>query len=505
MPAPARDGRAARAAVSLVFCVNGLALASWVPHVPAVKRAHGLTDGALGAVLLCMAVGALVALSRAGGVVARLGSRRATAVAALALVAALPGPLLAPSVPLLALALLGLGAANATLDVAMNAQAVEVERRRGRALMSSFHALFSLGGLAGAAAAGAAVAHGVPPAAHLAATALGAAAALAWALRALPAAAPPADTPAPALVRPAAALVPLGALAFCGLLTEGAVADWSAVYLHDTLGGTRAVAAAGFAACSLAMATGRLAGDRLVGRFGAPAVLRASSAVAAAGLAGALLRGDVVSGVVGFGLVGLGIANVIPILFSAAGRVPGTEPGAALAAVGTTGYVGFLAGPPVIGLAADATGLRVALGLVALLCAATACAAGVVRPHDRRPLVRRPVLIATLAVCIVTATTGRHAAARVERFEPRLDTLISAAAALGPDVVCRARAGGERPRPRPRRPPDGARRPLRGPAAQQPERPRPAARGRGLVHADGALWIAAGDAILWPTTHTGPR
>jgi fucose permease len=154
------------------------------------------------------------------------------------------------------------------------------------------------------------------------------------------------------------------------------MADWSAVYLHDTLGASPAVAAIGFAAFSLAMAAGRFTGDALVGRLGPRLVLRAFSAVAAAGLAGALLIGHPVAGVVGCALVGLGIANVIPVLFSAAARVPGVEPGRVLAAVATTGYLGFLAGPPLIGLVAEVAGLAVGLGFVSGACAVVAVEAG---------------------------------------------------------------------------------------------------------------------------------
>jgi len=167
-------------------------------------------------------------------------------------------------------------------------------------------------------------------------------------------------------------------LAFCGLLAEGAIADWSAVYLRDTLRGGAPIAAAGFAAFSLCMAGGRFAGDRMVAYFGPRSVLRASSALAAIGLAVALAVGDPVAGIVGCGMVGLGISNVIPILFSAAGRVPGVQDGTALAAVATTGYFGLLAGPPLIGLAADLAGLRVALGIVSALCAVITAGSGVV-------------------------------------------------------------------------------------------------------------------------------
>ena len=364
----------ARVAVGAVFFVNGLVLASWLPHIPAVKAAHAISDGQLGLVLLCMALGAMLALPVAGFLVGRLGSRLMTSATALALCAALPLPLLAPRVEALGLVLVLFGAANATLDVSMNAQAVAVEASWGQAIMSSFHGLFSLGGLAGAALAGVAMAAGMGDVAHVVATAIACMAAVAGCLPFLLPSPAATGSPGPVFARPHGALLALGALAFCGLIAEGAMGDWSAVYLHDTLGSSPALASAGFAACSLAMAAGRFGGDALVRRYGASRVLRVSSTVAAVGLVGALLVGTPASGVVGFGLVGLGVANVIPILFSAAGRVPGTEPGIGIAAVATTGYFGFLVGPPVIGMVADVTGLRTALGIVALLCGYIAAA-----------------------------------------------------------------------------------------------------------------------------------
>src|SRR5262249_26563347 len=201
---------------------------------------------------------------------------------------------------------------------------------------------------------------------------------------------PPVDGPAgPVLARPSGTLLALGLLAMLGLMAEGAMADWSAVYLHDTLGASPPVAAIGFAAFSLAMAAGRLSGDALVGRLGAHRVLRGSSATAAVGLGIALLVGRPAVGIVGCALVGLGIANIIPILFSAAARVPGVPPGRALAAVATTGYLGFLAGPPLIGIVAEAAGLATGLGLVSGACAIIALKASVLRA-TRRPETRSP-------------------------------------------------------------------------------------------------------------------
>lgn len=365
----------ARLAVSTMFFVNGVVLASWVPHIPAVKARHAITDGELGGVLFAMAVGAIIALPMAGWLVGRFGSRRMTSVAAVGLCLCLPLPVVAPTIGLLVLSLFVLGAFNATLDVSMNAQAVLVEQRYGRPIMSSFHGLFSLGMLAGAGGAVAVMARGTSDEAHVVEAALLAVLAVGVNLSSL------VPTPAGAgggrvLAVPGGALLGLGALTFCGLLVEGAMGDWTAVYLHDTLGSSEAHAGTGFAAFSLAMAGGRFAGDRLVAALGPARVLRVFGATAAIGLLTALVLGDASSAIVGFGLVGLGIANVVPILFGAAARVPGVEAGHAIAGVATVGYAGLLAGPPLIGVAADVVGLRLALGIVVALCAVLAIGAG---------------------------------------------------------------------------------------------------------------------------------
>ena len=369
---PARS----RVALALIFFVNGAILASWVPHIPAIKQQHGIGDGQLGAILLCMAAGAVCALSVAGRVVARFGSRRTTAFAAIGLCLALPLPVLSPTVPLLALSLLMLGACNGLLDVSINAQAVLVEQRYGRPIMSSFHGLFGVGGLVGAAAAGAVMWLGGSGGQHVVGTAL-AALLLVVVVRSLLIADPARDrSAAPAFARPTGLLVWLGLLAFAALMAEGAMGDWSAVYLHDVLQSTPALAAAGFAAFSSTMAIGRLAGDRIVKRFGTQAVLRASGGLAAGGLTAALLIGDPIAAVAGCALVGLGIANVIPILFSRAGSLPGVEAGSALAAVTAIGYCGFLAGPPLIGVVSEFTSLPLALGIVVVGCVLIALFAG---------------------------------------------------------------------------------------------------------------------------------
>jgi len=374
----------ARRAVSICFLLNGLVLASWLPHIPELKSRLALSDGRLGFLLLAMAVGAVAALPTAGWLIARFGSGAVTRVSAAALSLAVTLPMVSPGVVASAAALAVLGICNAVLDVAMNAQAVLVEKDYGRPIMSSFHALFSLGGLLGAGGASLAMVAGLNAITHLALVALLGLAAI---VLAAPHLVPTSRSPGLAqagFVVPPAAFLSLGLLAFCALLVEGAIGDWSAVYLRDSLGTSAAIAAMGFAAFSLAMALGRLAGDALARRLGGPRLLRVSGSLAAVGLSVALVVGQPSIAVLGFGLVGLGMANLIPVLFSAAGRT-GAHAGTAIAAVATAGYLGYLAGPPLIGLAADAAGLPTALGIVCAACALVAVGAALIPPPRDLP------------------------------------------------------------------------------------------------------------------------
>jgi MFS family permease len=364
---PDGQGIRARVAVSAIFAVNGVVFASWVAHIPAVKTRHHLSDGELGLVLLSMAVGSVLALVAAGWLIARWGSRVVTSWAALGFCVLLPLPVIVPNVALLAVSLAVFGACNGTVDVSMNAQAVAVERRYQRPIMSSFHGLWSLGGVGGAAAASGAMAAGIGTVQHVLGVMAVSASVVFIVLGALLPAAPSGER-TPVFMKPPAALLGLGLVTFCGLLVEGAVGDWSAVYIHEALGATPAMAAAGFAAFALMMAAGRLLGDRLARLLGPDRLVRVSGATAAIGLAAALLLGTPSAALVGFGFVGLGLANVIPVVFSAAGRIPGVPPASALAAVATTGYGGYLAGPPLIGIAAEVTSLPVALGIVVAFC-----------------------------------------------------------------------------------------------------------------------------------------
>ena len=383
-PAGGRGWRPARLAVIGFFLVAGLSFGSWVARIPEVQDALGLDDARLGLALLGTAVGSITAMTGSGWMIARFGSRTVTTVAALGVCVTLPLLPLAPSMPLLFAALLLFGAAYGTMDVAMNAQAVLVEERYGRPIMSSFHGVFSLGGVIGAASAGLVVGVGVAPAPHLLAVALALALLVAAATRRLIPAAGEQREDGPPFALPTGPLLGLGALAFGVLLAEGAIADWGAVYLRDVVGASAAAAAAGYTAFSLTMMVGRFLGDAMTQRLGPVPMVRGGGLLVAAGLALALLMGTAPAALVGFALVGAGLAASFPIVISAAGRVPGVPAGTAVAAVATAGYGGFLVGPPTIGFLSGGVealgfagfGLRGGLAAVALLGLAVALLAG---------------------------------------------------------------------------------------------------------------------------------
>jgi MFS family permease len=379
-----RSTWAARVAVLGIFFLSGFGFASWAVRLPAVQEKLSLSEGLLGVALLSMAAGSLVSMPLAGWLVSRLGSRSVVGATALASYLALPLLALAPSLALLIVALAFAGASGGSLDISMNAQAVAVEREHGRPIMSSFHAVFSLGGLAGAAAGGTAASLGVGVAPHLAGVAVLSMVSLVLAYRLML----PGDRGedgGPAFARPTRALAGLGVISFCVLLGEGAMADWSAVYLKGTLGTGPGFAASGFAAFSAAMVAGRLLGDWLTAGFGPVALVRAGAAVSAVGLGISLAVAHPASALVGFGCAGLGFSIIFPVALSAAGRAKGTSTGPAIAAVATAGYFGFLVGPPSIGFVAEAVGLGVSLYIVVALSAAIVVLGGSVGRGYTKP------------------------------------------------------------------------------------------------------------------------
>ena len=381
----------ARWGVALVFFVNGAAFASWVSRIPALRAGLALSDGALGSVLFALSCGVLLSFPLAGRGTPLLGARQLALLAGGVLLVMLPMPFLVGIVPSLVLVLLELGAALGTMQVAMNVLAVDVQARVPRPIMSSLHGAWSAGGLVGAGLGGLAAHAGLTPVLHLSVVAVVLAGVLLLALSLLARSRLPArSAAAPAVPRPSMSfkrraprvdrvLLGLGVICFCAFLTEGALADWSAVWLHDKAQASEGVAALGYAVFAGAMTVMRLLGDRLLELVGSVRLLRLFTALGAAALAGALALARVDTALVALVLLGLGMATVVPTAFAAAGRRADARAGGAgadasaaraVALLSGFGYSGLLIGPPLIGWLAQATSLTWALGLLVLLVAA---------------------------------------------------------------------------------------------------------------------------------------
>jgi len=383
---PAWTPSLARAAHALrvQFFLAGLMFATWGVHVPTVKAHYGLGEQGLGLAMLTAGLGALGALSLAGRVIGRWGPRTVAAVTG-GLCALVVGSLLLPGqVPGLVALLVVYGAAGSLFDVALNAEATEIEARGGRTLMSGFHGMFSVGGMVGAGVGSLLPVLGWTPAGHLAGSTLVGLAlvALSWPhMLPLPPQAggdegAPADADAaPRLGLPRGRLALIGLLAALGLISEGAMYDWSVLFLKQERGAGLSLAALGYAAFSAAMALGRFGGDALRARWRPATLVQASGGLAALGMTLALLWPHPLAGVAGFTLVGLGLSGVVPVLFSAAAQVPGVSAAHGIAAVSSVAYLGMMAGPPLIGLVAQQRSLTQGLLTVVLYASVMALAA----------------------------------------------------------------------------------------------------------------------------------
>ena len=362
--------RAARQAVRALFFLNGALFATWASRIAALKASHNLSDGQVGMALLAMSMGAVIAMPASGKLIGRFGSAVVCKAGATIYCLMLPVAVLVPGQFWLAITLFCFGAGHAALDVAMNAQAVVVEKRYQKPIMSSFHALWSIGGLTGAALGGLLASQQLSPLIHFCVMSalFGVGAMLVcpalWNDRELPDKEVRIKSPAAKFIFTHPRILALGFVALCVMIGEGAMADWSAVYLRNIVGAKEGIAAAGYASFSIAMAVGRLLGDRFTTHFGPVRMVRTGGLLAASGLALALIFGQVIPVLIGFACVGFGYATIVPIVFSAAGNIPGISSGAALSSVTTTGYLGFLIGPPLIGFTAEYMGLNHALGLI---------------------------------------------------------------------------------------------------------------------------------------------
>ncbi|MBB5956761.1 MFS family permease [Saccharothrix tamanrassetensis] len=362
--------RKARVATAIVFAVHASVFGAWTPHIPAVKEHLGLNDGTLGLTLLGAPVGSVVAMLLAGNAVARWGSRRVVLLMLLGYGLVSPALGLAWSAGALFAALALWGAFQGALDVAMNSQGIAVEQGYRRPILSGFHAWWSFGGFVGVGLGALLIGSGVDLTTQMLVS-TGVVFLAAWPLtRAMLGDDHAVDDHRLGLPWRDKHVLVLGAIMFAGLLCEGAVGDWAALYLKETVGVTAESAGWGYAVFAVLMFVGRVMGDRWVLRFGASRVVATLAAAGALGLGVALVVGGFWSALVGFGLFGLGLACIVPVAFSSAAAQSDAHAGQAIAGVATAGWAGFLLGPPLIGLLAHGTSQTLALGILPLLCLA---------------------------------------------------------------------------------------------------------------------------------------
>ncbi|GAB3175465.1 MFS transporter [Streptomyces incanus] len=401
---PGLAERQARAAVAVLFFTNGALFANLLPRYPQIKADLGIGNAAYGLAVAAFPAGAVVAGLGAGVLVRRLGSARAAVASTLLTAAGILVAGLAPSVVLFAMALFLAGAMDAFTDVAQNAHGLRVQRRYGRSIINSFHAIWSIGAVTGGAMAAGAIALGLPLGVHLLISGVVFGATACVALRfCLPGPdTEPAEETAEAREEPQEkgstgggrsvltsrtryVLAALVLIATAGTLVEDAGNSWAALYLSDSLNASAALAASGFIALVGAQFVGRILGDRFVDRFGQRAVARAGGFIAAAGMGLALAVPTVPGTILGFAAAGFGVATLVPAAMHEADELPGLKPGSGLTIVSWLMRLGFLLSPPIVGLVADEAGLRLGLLVVPLAGALVVVLAGVLGSQKRQP------------------------------------------------------------------------------------------------------------------------
>lgn len=353
--------------MSSFFFLAGLCFSSWASRIPDIQAKLHLNNAKLGAVLLSLPTGLLVSLPLSGWLVAKLGSKSIAIASALLYSITLPALGFAQTTGQLMLCLFIFGMGGNTMNISINTQAVGTEALYERSIMASYHGLWSLAGFSGAAIGTLLIRLGLLPWQHfLIITAL-ALLIIIIAFRYLLAEDVNKNEHQPIFVKPDRSIINLGLIAFCSMICEGAMFDWSGVYFQKVVQPEKALVTMGFTAFMCTMATGRFVGDWVATRFGKKRTLQLSGILTATGLMIAVIFPFFITAVSGFLLVGAGVSSVIPLIYSSAGKSKLLSPGVAIAAVSTIGYLGFLFGPPFIGFIAQASSLRASLGLVAIL------------------------------------------------------------------------------------------------------------------------------------------
>ncbi|MDP4128693.1 MAG: MFS transporter [Bacteroidota bacterium] len=374
MPLP--QPRIHRIAVSSLFFLAGICFASWASRIPAIQSSLALSNAALGAVLFSLPVGLLTSLPVAGFLVARYGSRIVVMLAAVLYAGTLPVLGFVHSTTQLMATLFIFGFGGNLLNISMNTQAVGVESFYNKPIMASFHGIWSTAGFSGAAIGTGMVRFGILPGYHFLCISGLALLILVVFSHSLVVQDTGQDEKRPIFAKPDKAILTLGLIAFCSMICEGAMFDWSGIYFEHVVQPGKAWVTVGYTAFMSTMATGRFVGDWVAFKLGMKRMLQLSGSCTASGLLLAVCFPHFITATLGFLLVGAGVSSVVPMIYSAAGKSEKMSPGVALAAVSTIGYLGFLFGPPFIGFIAQASSLRVSLGLIALMGAMIVFLAG---------------------------------------------------------------------------------------------------------------------------------
>lgn len=357
-----------RRAVGAMFFMAGICFSSWASRIATIQQKHGLNEAELGTVLFAIPVGLMLSLPIASWAIAKVGSRLVLAIGLALYALTLITLGFAPNVWILAGCLVLFGLGSNAVNVSVNTQAVATEAMYPKPILASFHGLWSMAGFLGAGVGTVMIAQEVAPQIHFISMSAGILVSICICWRYLHNDKQPVKSGS-GLVMPDKSLVILGMIAFCSMIVEGAMFDWTTIYFKKIVGATKEWEGAGYTAGMCFMAAGRFVADGFSHRFGLKRTLQVSGALSMCGLLIAVIFPTLIPAILGFMLVGAGISSVVPMIYSAAGRSTTMQPGAAIAAVSTISFVGFLIGPPVIGLLAEVSSLKISFLFLAAMAA----------------------------------------------------------------------------------------------------------------------------------------
>lgn len=381
---PVASRFANRRSVSIFFFMHGLCFASWASRIPTIQSTLNLSASALGTVLFALPLGFFISLAFAGGLISKIGSKKTVVLSSILYSASLIGIGISTSVEQIAVSLLMFGFFANLLNISINTQAVAVEALYQKRLMATFHGLWSLAGFAGAAIGTWMMGKGIAPLHHFSFISISFFIAIAFCAFCLVEKDNNTGEKTPLFVLPNKALLGLGLIAFCSMMVEGAMFDWSGIYFTEVVGVNKGLTGLGYTTFMIAMAGMRFIADGLAGRFGLKRILQASGVFASIGLILAVILPQLLPSLFGFLLIGIGVSSVVPMVYSAAGKSKTMAAGTAITAVSSLGFMGFLIGPPAIGFIADASSLRGSFLALTIMSVAVVILSSRLRRDDNR-------------------------------------------------------------------------------------------------------------------------